>query len=251
MALALRGDTRHAVARCPTGDGMRLTCPNCKAQYEVDGRVVPPGGRDVQCSACGTTWFQYPDDVALRMRAADLDDDDDDDNAAPGAAPAAAPAEQRIDKTVLDVLRAEAEREMGERRQARPPVETQPDLGLVSRPRPRGEARPAPLTEAGTASRRARLPADIDQLSSTLESAGATRASQAEAAPPSEEPVVDAGRGFRRGLAYVLVAGGVFVALYLFAPTLADWVPALAGPLSGYVAMVDALRLAVARLLGA
>ncbi len=39
---------------------MRLVCPNCGAQYEVDSRVIPEGGRDVQCSNCGHTWFQKP-----------------------------------------------------------------------------------------------------------------------------------------------------------------------------------------------
>lgn len=37
---------------------MRLTCPNCNAQYEVDAAVIPDLGRDVQCSNCGQTWFQ-------------------------------------------------------------------------------------------------------------------------------------------------------------------------------------------------
>ncbi len=37
---------------------MRLTCPNCGAQYEVPDDVIPPSGRDVQCSNCGDTWFQ-------------------------------------------------------------------------------------------------------------------------------------------------------------------------------------------------
>ncbi len=37
---------------------MRLTCPNCDAQYEVDDAVIPDDGRDVQCSNCGHTWFQ-------------------------------------------------------------------------------------------------------------------------------------------------------------------------------------------------
>lgn len=37
---------------------MRLICPNCAAQYEVPDDVIPEGGRDVQCSACGDTWFQ-------------------------------------------------------------------------------------------------------------------------------------------------------------------------------------------------
>lgn len=37
---------------------MRLICPNCGAQYEVDAKVIPNSGRDVQCSNCGHTWFQ-------------------------------------------------------------------------------------------------------------------------------------------------------------------------------------------------
>ncbi|WP_176473812.1 zinc-ribbon domain-containing protein [Actibacterium ureilyticum] len=37
---------------------MRLICPNCSAQYEVDDSVIPAEGRDVQCSNCGQTWFQ-------------------------------------------------------------------------------------------------------------------------------------------------------------------------------------------------
>lgn len=37
---------------------MRIICPNCGAQYEVPTDVIPEVGRDVQCSNCGTTWFQ-------------------------------------------------------------------------------------------------------------------------------------------------------------------------------------------------
>ncbi len=37
---------------------MRLICPNCGAQYEVDESVIPEVGRDVQCSNCGQAWFQ-------------------------------------------------------------------------------------------------------------------------------------------------------------------------------------------------
>lgn len=39
---------------------MRLVCPNCGAQYEVDDRVMPELGRDVQCSNCGHAWFHTP-----------------------------------------------------------------------------------------------------------------------------------------------------------------------------------------------
>ena len=43
---------------------MRLTCPNCGAQYEVPDEVIPESGRDVQCSNCGDTWFQHHPDHA-------------------------------------------------------------------------------------------------------------------------------------------------------------------------------------------
>ncbi|WP_198654920.1 zinc-ribbon domain-containing protein [Albibacillus kandeliae] len=41
---------------------MRITCPNCDAQYEVPDEVIPTEGRDVQCSNCGNTWYQYHPD---------------------------------------------------------------------------------------------------------------------------------------------------------------------------------------------
>jgi predicted Zn finger-like uncharacterized protein len=53
-----KAGSKHAVS----GAQMRLTCPNCDAQYEVPDEVMPTDGRDVQCSACGCTWFQaHPD----------------------------------------------------------------------------------------------------------------------------------------------------------------------------------------------
>ena len=38
---------------------MRLMCPNCDAEYEVDASAIPDSGRDVQCSNCGHAWFQH------------------------------------------------------------------------------------------------------------------------------------------------------------------------------------------------
>lgn len=45
---------------------MRLICPSCGAQYEVDESVIPEMGRDVQCSNCGHAWFQQS---AAQLRA--------------------------------------------------------------------------------------------------------------------------------------------------------------------------------------
>jgi predicted Zn finger-like uncharacterized protein len=228
---------------------MRLTCPNCKAQYEVSEGVIPPGGRDVQCSACGSTWFQYPAEVALRMRAAELEDDDDDDDPAPRPAVA---TESRVDKTVLDVLREEAERELTERRQGRPDVATQTDLGLVGRPRRKtaDAAEPvgvSPSPAIAERSRRSLLP-DIEAISPVIDSANVERtAAQAEETP---EPPAAAGGGFRRGLTYVVVAVAALVGLYLLAPTLASLVPALEAPLAGFVRLVDQLRAMLVQMLG-
>jgi predicted Zn finger-like uncharacterized protein len=62
-----------------TGVLMRLTCPNCGAQYEVPDDVIPESGRDVQCSNCGDTWFQaHPDHPQP-----DADDDTDLNDADP------------------------------------------------------------------------------------------------------------------------------------------------------------------------
>ena len=36
---------------------MRITCPGCGSAYEVPDRAVPDPGRDVQCAACGESWF--------------------------------------------------------------------------------------------------------------------------------------------------------------------------------------------------
>jgi predicted Zn finger-like uncharacterized protein len=48
---------------------MRLICPNCDAQYEVDAAAIPLAGRDVQCSSCGHAWFQAHPDVEREHEA--------------------------------------------------------------------------------------------------------------------------------------------------------------------------------------
>lgn len=149
---------------------MRLVCPNCSAQYEIDASAIPDEGRDVQCSNCGHTWFELPppptdfaeaapdeetaaeeepqaedepetfeedepSQAALAIAAATAEPADED--ADDGAYIAPPPEETRLkprrpaDAAALDILREEAERELSHRR-APPtePIETQPDLGL-------------------------------------------------------------------------------------------------------------------------
>ena len=71
---------------------MRLVCPNCSAQYEIDGSMSPDEGRDVPCSNCGHTWFELPppaadfddmgpEDFGQSAAEPEIDDDDFDDEA--------------------------------------------------------------------------------------------------------------------------------------------------------------------------
>ncbi len=147
---------------------MRLTCPNCGAQYEVPGDAIPQAGRDVQCSNCGDTWFQtHPDHPAARQGGAAAPDDRQQAAPEPAAKPAVAdapeqptqdpedttttspeadkpgsearPVRREIDPAVASVLREEAEREKRARAAARGGglaggLEVQTDLGLQDAP---------------------------------------------------------------------------------------------------------------------
>ncbi len=148
---------------------MRIICPNCDAQYEVPDEVIPPEGRDVQCSNCGNTWFQAPNGTPGQSAELEADPDflpepepEPDFSTVPQPAPAApatvsepasgsaddaptaetgdpseqpAPAQpvrKSLDPEVADILRQEADREIAARNQDAAPIETQPDLGITS-----------------------------------------------------------------------------------------------------------------------
>ena len=143
---------------------MRLTCPNCSARYEVDESMIPPAGRDVQCSNCSTTWFQPgpriaepepeqedappppPDAEQPSEPVPEFEDplpeadefvaEPDDDATEPESAQDTSdrPGRREIDAGVADILREEAEREARLRRgDATPdPVETQSEMPLES-----------------------------------------------------------------------------------------------------------------------
>jgi len=116
---------------------MRLVCPNCAAQYEVDVNAIPEAGRDVQCANCGNTWFQErapselsaPDpsgvdataddtqaDFGSAQPTQDVDEyDDDDESHEAEAEPPIQRQQTPVDPSVLDILRSEAEREAAAR----------------------------------------------------------------------------------------------------------------------------------------
>ncbi|TQS71459.1 hypothetical protein ERN12_10535 [Rhodobacteraceae bacterium] len=119
---------------------MRLICPDCTAQYEIDAAAIPAAGRDVQCSGCGRIWFQPAPEILLTQ------------NAPPARRPktpphtakppkgrstlsalisprseAPPPPRRRIDDSLLAILREEADREATARRADHGPEHAAPD----------------------------------------------------------------------------------------------------------------------------
>ena len=126
---------------------MRLICPNCDAEYEVDAAAIPDTGRDVQCSSCGHAWFQLPPEIELALEQEDelfgvpLGDDAPATPSvatapaaeATGDAPAAASPQMRtVDENLMAILREEAEREVQARKAEAAPIETQTEMGLAA-----------------------------------------------------------------------------------------------------------------------
>ena len=234
---------------------MRLICPNCSAEYEVDPQAIPPAGRDVQCSNCGHSWFQ----PALTKPELDL------------FSPLADPPRREVDESVLAVLREEAEREAAARRAERaasPAMETQVEMDIPSlRPAagqraagadaPAGRTTrpvydldrldddagpaPAPSRQDAASLRRRKSPRrdllpDIEEISSTLSPAMPEDAAMEVTRRPSRG-------GFRAGFFLVLLAALGGAGVYAAAPQISTKFPAYAPALQRYVTQVDGLRL--------
>lgn len=253
---------------------MRIVCPNCAAEYEVDAALVPDEGRDVQCSSCGHAWFvAHPEQIAAEESEQALFDPPE----PPAPAPALPPVAPRpVDQAILDVLHEEAAREAAQRQaEARPVMESQPDLGLAA---PTAAAMPeapatvdagaaalspvaeriarlkgqpvapvaAPKPEAPPASnqkRRDLLP-EIDEINSSLRPAAEKRPGAAAAVART----MPAKRGFGRGFLFGILIWVVLLAAYVLAPDLARQVPAAAPALTAFVGFVDGIRLFVAQI---
>ena len=244
---------------------MRLVCPNCDAQYEVDDSAIPAAGREVQCSACGHGWFQPAAGTAVAA-AAPLAEPP---RPPPEAVAPPPPPRRPLDENVMAVLREEALREAVARRaEAARGIETQPDLGLIAAarrvppkapatpdaPPPRPEAAPpAPLSVAARSladpappappepprapPRRELLP-DIEEINSTLSARPDRRGG-----PGGPAPADDPRQGFRRGFLLMILLLGLLALAYVMAPRISAEIPAAAPALSGYADQVDRLRI--------
>ncbi len=72
---------------------MRITCPSCGTQYDVDENDIAFSGQEVQCSECQEIWIQKRDGSVLA-----LDTDEPEETVAPKGdeAPAEEPAEPGV-----------------------------------------------------------------------------------------------------------------------------------------------------------
>lgn len=188
---------------------MRITCPNCLAQYDIDDTLLPEGGREVQCSACDHIWFQTPSrPKAASARAIEpAPEPARQADTEPGSDPATSPPPERkiispippretmkptdketaqtgpqakpsrkLDPAVADVLREEAAFEDEQRRKEADGLHSQPELGLMGgAPWPAAKAPPSDPADQdhdasdASSARTAHSFPDIDDVSATLE----------------------------------------------------------------------------------
>ncbi len=243
---------------------MRLVCPNCDAEYEVDSSVIPDTGRDVQCSNCGHAWFQLAPEVEAELAAEEAlfdappaQDPPRQADLQPPPAEAAAPSpavdapRRSLDDSVLAVLREEADRETAARRTETPsPIETQTEMGLAAAssamdPTARriammkGEDPDAGPPRPQT--RREMLP-EIEEINSTLRASSERRGGEAGSVADTL-PTPPRRAGFRNGFVLGILIGALVLVSYIMAPKLSQQFPAAAPALKSFVGMIDAARL--------
>ncbi|WP_380054647.1 zinc-ribbon domain-containing protein [Falsihalocynthiibacter sp. SS001] len=238
---------------------MRLICPNCDAQYEVESRLIPESGRDVQCSSCGDTWFQTPQSEDTLTLQDDADENVFKTETTATDAPAAPPQPERaagIDDALMNVLREEAQREQEARLQegsSDTPLEdvteaapTDPSLEKVIREHTAANADiEAEVPENADGSRGGLLP-DIEEINSTLDATSDRKANRID---EIDEELSPRRSGFRMGFSLIVVLVAVLLSVYSFAPQIGAKVPALDPALQTYVRSADQTRSAIDSLM--
>lgn len=258
---------------------MRLICPECAAQYEVDASVIPEAGRDVQCSSCGHTWWQTREENIEPAAQAEAAAEHAQNTATPsntaptppkappasapetaedleasvaatlsaagGAAAAAAVPNKSLDDAVLDVLREEAHRETTARKAEEPNKKTDTPAEESVKPveeEPQGKVM---FTNDGVPiaprPRNSQLLPDIDEINSTLDGQEqAEETAEVVNKTPAERPQK---RGFRTGFLLMFTIALALVATYVYADLIAEKVPSLKPTLDVFTQKVDAARI--------
>lgn len=250
---------------------MRITCPNCSAQYEIDASLLPDEGREVQCSACSHVWFQASPRAAPpapppppivpepgTTTKVEIDTDAAETDQSPAVSQVAPqPAPKPVDEKVLGILREEAAFEAEARARDAERLESQPELGLQgSAPWPRTPGtEPEPETVPVEPRKGGRDPVvqaafpDIEDISATLEPIQSKRKTD-EGQIDLPATAQERNRSFLRGLVIPIALGIILIALYIAAPQLSASLPALEPALTSYVGLVDGLRMSLAEMIG-
>lgn len=231
---------------------MRLTCPNCGAQYEVPDEVIPEEGRDVQCSNCEKTWFQakHPETEAEPVKtepaapvaepaekaAKQEPEEKPAEDPKPAPEPAEASSTGNVDPAVANILKEEAEREAGLRAQEGGSLETQTDLALDAPPQAEKVAKDLIATETAKDSGQKDALPDVEAINSSL------RSDEPISEVEEDEPLPRKSGGFRRGFLLVLIIGVVLFLIYGNAQKISEAVPQADPVLNSYVSLVDQAR---------
>ncbi|KIC40060.1 hypothetical protein RA27_14550 [Ruegeria sp. ANG-R] len=230
---------------------MRLTCPNCSAQYEVPDEVIPEGGREVQCSNCEETWFQAkhpvtgttetepeakPDETTAEPEEVVAEDASKPEVAAKESAAADDRSVGNVDPAVSSILKEEAAREAELREREGSNLESQPDLALDPPEEPKVKPkRPSATETAADAGQKDELP-DVEAINSGLRS-DLTSDDSAAVAPARKSG------GFIRGFALIIIIGVILFLIYGNANQISEAVPQADPVLKPYVSMIDQARL--------
>jgi predicted Zn finger-like uncharacterized protein len=250
---------------------MRLICPKCNAQYNVADNAIPQGGRDVQCSSCGNTWFQTekpkvlsrevsrilstPIPAVVKTQSRDVSGYDMPQSGrgqaeGPMHEPVGdGPRHRQVDPKVANILREEAARTHGvsdySAGAAAPKRESSSEVVAETRKRiaqltaDTDDVIPGNSSTVATPDPRA-VP-DINEINAALraryddsEQGGLTELEKHEAIRR---------RGFRRGFFVVLILIGLILLPYVYADEVTQNMPQLQGYMATYVAVIDQLRL--------
>ena len=240
---------------------MLLACPICQAQYEVPEDAIPEAGCEVQCSACGETWFQphpqasfpienirgdqrlqdfaYIKGVIEHNSESQLNEPSNRDAQSPIFNNPTAIQRPPIAPAVAEVLRQEADREA----RVRAASVFAEDQALL-------EADTPPAIETAQSGLQAAPAAPINAFPSAPSPAATSESNQfeAEETEPAPKPNTaqnadaqsySSGRlGFITGVAAVMAA----LIFYLYAETFSSAAPSLTPYADLYTLWVDAQR---------
>ncbi|QIE54766.1 hypothetical protein G5B40_04505 [Pikeienuella piscinae] len=200
---------------------MRLTCPSCAAEYEIEPGAIGARGRRVRCASCAKEWFQEAPVASVAEAAAAVD-----------AARTAA-----REREMLRASGRETDRDA-----VLPPEPERP----ITAPEP-----PAIEGEPGEAARSedARAARNLSEERRLLAMAPDEFAASLRAGEDADHGP-RAGAAFLAGFATVAVLALILFAIYVKRAEIADLVPSADAPLAAYADLVDQGRAALAGLVG-